>query len=77
MSLAASIVQFIDFGHKLLSESSDLYHLGKSVRHADLEIVFRDLKEVTNSLQTRPGNAPSRQLTVDEQVGGFSAIYYT
>ena len=74
LSLAASIVQFIDFGHKLLSESNDLYRAGKTVQHADLEIIYKDLREVTNSLQTRSKGIEGGQLTDDEQVCNKSTL---
>lgn len=70
LSLATSIVQFIDFTAKLVSDSKDLYESGKTVQHADLETVFKDLKEVSNALQTRPKRATAfcAQLLDHEQV---------
>ena len=53
LSLAGTIVQFVDFGSKLLSESSQLYKssLGKLEAHEELELVTGDLQCVIVKLR--------------------------
>lgn len=53
LSLAASVVQFIDFGVRLLTDSAELYHTGTLLQHEDLEIITSDLVEVNALLKNR------------------------
>jgi hypothetical protein len=45
--LAGNVIQFIDFGCNLLSESLDLYHSasGSTAENVELEIVAKDIKD--------------------------------
>jgi hypothetical protein len=54
LSLASSVVQFVDYGTKLLNESAELYHSGTLLRHEDFETITKDLIEVNALLKTRP-----------------------
>ena len=53
ISLASIIVQFVDFGSKLIKESSELYHSagGPLSVNAELEKITINLKEVTEKLE--------------------------
>jgi hypothetical protein len=52
LSLAASVVQFLEFGAKLISESSEIYKStrGLSVEHAELEDVCLNLSSMGSDL---------------------------
>jgi hypothetical protein len=52
LSLAASVVQFLEFGAKLISESSEIYKSsrGLSIEHAELEDVCLNLGSLSSDL---------------------------
>jgi hypothetical protein len=52
LALAGNIVQFIDFGCSLISESHDIYRRGVSARYVDLRAVSEDLSELSDSFST-------------------------
>jgi hypothetical protein len=60
LSLASSVVQFVDYGTKLLNESAELYHTGTLLRHEDFETITKDLIEVNALLKTRPNHGVQR-----------------
>jgi hypothetical protein len=53
LSLASNIVQFIDFGTKLLAKGYELYESadGASVGNAELEFIARDLQKLNDRLK--------------------------
>jgi hypothetical protein len=53
LSLAGNIVQFVDFGHKLLSDSRQLYKssTGTLETHVQLELVTSDLQALILKLR--------------------------
>ena len=58
LGLAANIIQFVDFGHKLFSESRALYKAtDKWVEEsAELEIISKALKRLSNDLIAIPSS---------------------
>ncbi|MCJ1285389.1 hypothetical protein MMC26_004729 [Xylographa opegraphella] len=54
LSLASTVLQFVDFGSKLIKEGSELYHSadGASSANAELEKIAVNLKELTKKLET-------------------------
>jgi hypothetical protein len=56
LSVAGTIVQFVDFGIKLVSKSNELYNStnGTSIGNAELEVIAEDLQELTCRLQQVP-----------------------
>ena len=50
--IAANVVQFIDFGSRILSEGYELYHSAQSNSqyNESIESVASDLEELTKSL---------------------------
>lgn len=56
LSLASSVVQFVDFGTKLLRTGRELYDSsnGSSVGNQDLETIAKDLKGLNGRLRHRP-----------------------
>ncbi|PQE13327.1 Vegetative incompatibility HET-E-1 protein [Rutstroemia sp. NJR-2017a BVV2] len=52
MSLASAIVQFIDFGFKLVSEGIELYENGTLTENEELELITSDLENLANNLGT-------------------------
>lgn len=62
ISLAGTIVQFVDFGGKLLSNAIELYRssIGTLAAHHELELVTTDLRALIYKLQqsSHTGNEP-------------------
>lgn len=67
LGLASNVVQFIDFGSKLISESHDIYKSasGSSTGNIELELIYTDLNELTNGLQN-PVLSSRQSLSADE-----------
>ncbi len=75
LSLASSVIQFVDFGVKLLNESAELYHPGSLLKHEDFETITNDLIDVNALLENRPrleGGA-SNPAAAAEHVGWLPA----
>jgi len=53
LSLAGNIVQFVDFGIKLLSTTRELYHssVGSLAAHDELELIITDLSAFIEKLK--------------------------
>jgi hypothetical protein len=51
LSLAANLVQFVDFGLDLFSRASAIKRHGASDHHVDLEVITVDLRLVTERLR--------------------------
>lgn len=59
VSLVGTIVQFIDFGSKVISQSAELYHssTGRLEQNADVETATNDLVRLKGQLDaSRPDN---------------------
>jgi hypothetical protein len=54
LGLAAAVVQFVQFGSKLVSESQEIYQsaTGSTIEHAELERACQDLSQLSASLAT-------------------------
>jgi hypothetical protein len=50
LSIASSVVQFVDYSTKLLSKSSELYKHGSLADNDELELVTKDLTRLTGDL---------------------------
>ena len=50
LSLASSVVQFVDFGIKLVTEGCELYEKGSLKQNNEIELITRDLTHLTQSL---------------------------
>lgn len=50
LSLACNVVQFVDYGIKLVSEGAELYKAGSIANHDELELVINDLTRLTKDL---------------------------
>lgn len=61
LGLAANVVQFIDFGTKLISESHEIYKstTGTSTGMVELETIYTDLNNFAKGLQT-PDHSSNR-----------------
>ena len=57
ISLASSIVQFVDFGKRLVSEGRELYESadGALAKHVELEAIIKDIKLRSEKSVTVPG----------------------
>lgn len=67
LGLASNVVQFIDFGSKLISESHEIYKSasGSSTGNMELELIHNDLNELTKGLKGSTG-LNKQSLTADE-----------
>lgn len=54
LSLASAVVQLVDFGARLLDDSSQLYYKGRTLELASLKTITDDLIEVNGLLKSRP-----------------------
>ena len=65
LSLAANIIQFIDFGTRLLRDSKEIADTGSSVSVKSLSTLTRDLVEINSALkkQVRPLTPPNVHLS--------------
>lgn len=56
LGLASNVVQFVDFGRKLVSGAVELYQAtdGTSTANAELELIIQDLGEISAGLE--PGS---------------------
>lgn len=71
LSLASSIVQFVDFASELLSEGRQIRHAGSTVTNLDLQTICKDLERLSLKLSASvtPSSEDSACLREDEQVG--------
>jgi hypothetical protein len=68
LSLAASIVQFVEFGIKLFGDGKAILGHGSTIRNRDLEAVVSDLIKLNEGLEKRRRPwAAARCNTEDEQ----------
>ncbi|PVI03076.1 hypothetical protein DM02DRAFT_698828, partial [Periconia macrospinosa] len=89
LSLAGNIVQFLDFGQKLLSKGKEIYKSaeGTTTTHIELELIYDDLWAVSDKLAARappsPANYSSDNLTdyrlsiVDDQISQLATSCQT
>jgi hypothetical protein len=72
LSLAANILQVVDFAAKLLSTGHQIYEAGSTVQNSELELVISDFTALNDRLRswTRPDPAASGPLAKDSQVCG-------
>jgi hypothetical protein len=56
LSLASSIVQFVDFGTRLIAESQQIYYAagGALKENVELEEIATDLKSLSHNLKSNP-----------------------
>ena len=66
LSVAGTIVQFIDFSTKLISKGNEIYYSadGTSIGNAELEVIANNLRELGARLQQvpHPGTAENEAL---------------
>ncbi|KAF8850252.1 hypothetical protein BDZ45DRAFT_197585 [Acephala macrosclerotiorum] len=67
LSVASSVVQFVDFGIKLVSDGVELYEKGRLGNNDELELITKDLTRLTEDIatstqseQTHSGKPPSK-----------------
>lgn len=68
IGLASAIVQFVDFGSKLISETKELSHSvdGSSTQNEERQAVTEDLRELCKNLSSSQSRAPSAKPSTDE-----------
>jgi hypothetical protein len=57
LSVAAAVIQFVDFGLTLMSEGVELYESGSLAENDELELITRDLTRLTEDIVAAPTNA--------------------
>ncbi len=67
LSVASSVIQFVDFGVKLVSDGAELYEKGRLGNNNELELITKDLTRLTEDIatstqpgQTHSGKPPSK-----------------
>ena len=70
LSLAANVLQFVEFTTKILAVGHEIYQSGTSSANANLELVTKDIHSLGAKLKTTalPEGLP-KVLTEDDQVG--------
>jgi hypothetical protein len=70
LSLAANVLQVVDFASKLLSTGQQIYQAGSTVQNFELEVVVKDFEVLNKRLQSwsRPDPAVFGPLSDDDQV---------
>jgi hypothetical protein len=55
LSIAASVVQFVDFGRHILSDSYEIYRSqsGELAKEVDLKIISKDLTDLVTQIKGR------------------------
>jgi hypothetical protein len=73
-SLAAGIMQVVDFSTRLLSTANQLYHDGSTIRNSDFTLVADDLSSLNDKVKARarPDLSVSGPLAKDNQVVALS-----
>jgi hypothetical protein len=66
-ALAGNIVQFIDFGCQLISESRQIYRGGVAAKYVDLRVISKDLSELSDSFRNIHPENESVQLMEGER----------
>jgi hypothetical protein len=67
LSVASSVVQFVDFGFNILSKAREFHRDGSAVEHRDLLRVAEDNKSHTTKLHTELSNIPARALSEEDK----------
>jgi hypothetical protein len=64
LSVASSVVQFVDFGRHLLSASYEIYRSpsGESAKNVDLRTISKDLTDLVAQIKDKVGPSASIQL---------------
>lgn len=59
LGVASSVIQFVDFGIKLVSDGAELYEKGRLGNNDELELITKDLTRLTQDIvtSTQPGQA--------------------
>ena len=70
LSVAGTVVQFVDFSARLISKGQVIQRKGSTVQNDELESVTNDLLDITQTLQVSLSRDPSLacSLSKDEQV---------
>ena len=70
LSLAANILQIVDFTAKVLSTGNQIRQAGSTIQNAELDLVVRDFTALNERLKSwvRPNPASSGPLAKDSQV---------
>jgi hypothetical protein len=76
LSLAGNIIQFVDFGSRLLGRAAELYRspTGSLSFHDELELVTTDLQTLVIKLQQSLPSADSQDSQDQEHTDGWSSF---
>jgi len=67
LSVAAAVVQFVDFGSHLFSDAREIHKSssGRTLKTTDLKDVTKQLIELTNDIETKLNTAKTQQQNTD------------
>jgi hypothetical protein len=68
LSLAAAVVQFVDFGSEILSEAKQIHEAGSSTGVSDLDKVTQDLMDANRRLKASLSPTPTSGGAADSNV---------
>jgi hypothetical protein len=73
LNLAAAVVQFVDFGSKILSDSSAIYKSGSTSEREDIKSITMNLAALADRIRhdLEPASGPDGPSNPNEQVGSF------
>lgn len=74
LGLAGNVVQFIDFGCKLIAKARDVHRDGSVVEHDDMLVVNDDLRRYTTKLRDTMRPTGTLQLALSEDDTSFLDI---
>lgn len=76
LGLAASIIQFVDFGSRLLSEANEIYHSATGVTGANAELqgIAESLSSLSERLITPTSESKKPPSSPEEEICGIAAL---
>lgn len=72
LAVASNVVQFVDFGTKLISASTELYRNRALFRYEELQQQADDLKDLSVTLQMRFRAFAAREVNTEDTLTGLS-----
>ena len=76
LSLAANILQFIEFGCKLFLTTREIYATGNTTEHAHLESITDNLREISDRLKSPDELQLSNDVPGEKQLREIAAECY-
>jgi hypothetical protein len=76
LNIAAAVVQFVDFGSKILSDSYAIYKSSSTSEHEDIKSITTDLATLTDRIRhgLEPVSGPDGPSKPHDQVSRFLPV---